>query len=386
MIIKTKLLFVYGTRPEAIKVIPVIKAFQNYSPFFEVISCNSGQHFEMVSQVEKHLEYEADYNLNVMKHNQTLSELSANLLTALQVILIEQKPEIVFVQGDTTTAFIAGLAAFYNKCKIAHIEAGLRSFDKYSPWPEEMNRKMLTAIADYNFAPTQGSKNNLLKEGINEDSIFVTGNTGIDSLKYLIEKINNDVNLTDELYDQFSEMKINIKSVDDGRKLVLITVHRRENFGNNITIICRSVRNLALSYPDILFIWPVHLNPNIKNIVSTELNKDISNVILTNPLGYIEFLALMSKCYMIFTDSGGIQEEAPSLGKRVVVLREKTERPEGLNSEFIKMAGDDYSNLNFFLDEALNGNWILSKKYDDIYGDGKASKIIEKIISEKYRK
>ena len=155
MIIKTKLLFVYGTRPEAIKVIPVIKAFQNNSPFFEVISCNSGQHFEMVSQVEKHLEYEADYNLNVMKHNQTLSELSANLLTALQVILIEQKPEIVFVQGDTTTAFIAGLAAFYNKCKIAHIEAGLRSFDKYSPWPEEMNRKMLTAIADYNFAPTQ---------------------------------------------------------------------------------------------------------------------------------------------------------------------------------------------------------------------------------------
>lgn len=383
---RTPLLFVYGTRPEAIKVIPVIRFFLNHSDRFEVISCNSGQHNEMVSQVETHLEYKADYNLNVMKHNQTLSELSANLLTALQPIFIERKPEIVFVQGDTTTAFVAGLAAFYNKCQIAHIEAGLRSFDKNSPWPEEMNRKMLTAIADFNFAPTEGAKQNLLKEGIAENTISVTGNTGIDSLKYLIGKIRTNAETAAELDERFREKQIDMNSIREGKKLVLITVHRRENFGDNITIICRSIRNLALAHPEIFFVWPVHLNPNIKNSVLQEVGKEISNVILTEPLGYMEFLCLMSASFMIFTDSGGIQEEAPSLGKRVVVLREKTERPEGLNSEFIRMAGNDYSNLNFFLEEALNGKWPLSQEFDDIYGDGNASRKIAQIIIQNYRK
>jgi UDP-N-acetylglucosamine 2-epimerase (non-hydrolysing) len=379
---KLSLLFVYGTRPEAIKVIPVIKHFLNFTDRFEVFSCNSGQHNEMVYQVENYLGYKADYNLNLMTHNQTLSDLSSNLLTSLQNIFNEVNPEIVFVQGDTTTAFISGLVAFYNKSKIAHIEAGLRSYDKYSPWPEEMNRKMLTALADYNFVPTLGAKQNLLIEGITESTICVTGNTGIDSLKYMINKLQTSLETFTELNYRFKDKMIDIDAIRGGKKLILITVHRRENFGNKIKIICCSIRNLALAHPEILFIWPVHLNPNIKNSVQDEIGNEISNLILTEPLGYLEFLELMSQSFLIFTDSGGIQEEAPSLGKRVVVLRDKTERPEGLNSEFIKMAGDDYSNLNFFLEEALNEKWSISKKYDDIYGDGHASRKIVEFITD----
>lgn len=363
-----KVLLVFGTRPEAIKMAPLVKAFE-LEPSIESKVCVTAQHREMLDQVLNIFEIEPDYDLNIMKEGQDLYDITVNVLLGMKNVLDDYKPDLVLVHGDTTTTSATSLAAFYQKIKVGHIEAGLRTHNLYSPWPEEANRQITGVLASYHFSPTINSCDNLLNENKKIENIIVTGNTVIDALFLALEKIENNESLKDEIITTISsEYKIK-----DEKKIILVTGHRRENFGEGFTNICKALKTIALNNPDVDIVYPVHLNPNVQKPVKDILS-DINNIYLIKPLQYESFIYLMSKSYFIITDSGGVQEEAPSLGKPVLVMRDTTERPEALNAGTVKLVG---TNLSMIVNESQK---LLDHKseYDKMarahnpYGDGHA--------------
>ncbi len=365
-----KLLIIMGTRPEAIKFAPLIKQLEK-EPSFELRICITGQHKEMLQQVLDFFEITPHYDLNLMKHNQTLFDVSAGALTGLKPILDEYRPDIVFVQGDTTTAFIGALAAFYEKCKIAHLEAGLRSGDKFSPFPEEANRKLTGAIADFHFAPTELAKNALLKENIQEN-VWVVGNTVVDALLLGLENLRN----------RAIDFKDEFEYIDFTKPVILITAHRRESFGKPFEDICDAILDIKRTHPHVQFIYPVHFNPNVREVVNRKL-AGIEGIFLIEPLDYPRLIWLMEKSTIILTDSGGIQEEAPALGKPVLVMRDVTERIEGIDAGTAKLVGTEkeviVSNLHALLKNS-DGIYDKMAKAVNPYGDGTTSKQIIDIL------
>ncbi|RJQ18409.1 MAG: UDP-N-acetylglucosamine 2-epimerase (non-hydrolyzing) [Nitrospiraceae bacterium] len=373
-----KIMIVFGTRPEAIKMAPIVKQFKACRDRINTIVCVTAQHRQMLDQVLNLFDIAPDYDLNVMKENQTLAELTANMLSGITAVMEQEKPDIVFVQGDTTTTFVTSLAAFYLKITVAHVEAGLRTRNKFSPFPEEINRRLTSLMADYHFAPTEQAKNNLINDGIPSSSVFVTGNTVIDALKMVVEKHNNTVERKkwkDSFLSEHNILLLNAK------RTLLVTGHRRESFGDGLKRICEALSTLASKHPDIQIIYPVHLNPNVRQPVYSILS-DIENIHLIPPLDYEPFVFLMNNSYLILTDSGGIQEEAPTLGIPVLVMRDTTERPEGVEAGTAKLVGTDIENIVREAGKLLND----SLEYDRIskavnpYGDGQASKSIVEII------
>ena len=376
-----KILIVFGTRPEAIKMAPLVKEFQKYSDSFKTKVCVTAQHREMLDQVLDLFEITPDFDLDIMKPGQDLYDVTSNVLLGMKSVLSDFNPDIVFVHGDTSTTFAASLAAFYQQIKVAHIEAGLRTGDIYSPWPEEANRQLTTQITAYHFAPTSTSKENLLKENVNESSIEVTGNTVIDALFLALEKIKNNKDLEQQIVSQLSNMNYQLKN---NKKIILVTGHRRENHGQGFINICTALKEIALNNPDFDVVYPVHLNPNVQKPVKALLS-DIENVHLIEPLQYEQFIYMMDRSYFIITDSGGVQEEAPSLGKPVLVMRDTTERPEALDAGTVKLVGTD---TQLIIDEAQK---LIDDKeaYEHMsrasnpYGDGHAcEKVIQYIKSE----
>ncbi|QCT93952.1 UDP-N-acetylglucosamine 2-epimerase (non-hydrolyzing) [Caminibacter mediatlanticus TB-2] len=374
-----KLLIVFGTRPEAIKMAPLIKEFEKYKDIFNIKVCVTAQHREMLDQVLKFFEIKTNYDLNIMKRNQDLYDITSNILLKMRDVLRDFRPDIVLVHGDTTTTFATSLAAFYEKIKIGHIEAGLRTYNIYSPWPEEANREMVGILANYHFVPTKTSAQNLIKEGKNKEDIIITGNTVIDALFLVLEKIKKNKKLNENIIKKIE------KSINDtnfsilNSKFILVTGHRRENFGKGFLNICEALKKIATKNPDIFIIYPVHLNPNVRKPVF-EILGDIKNIKLIEPLEYEVFVYLMSKSYFIITDSGGIQEEAPSLGKPVLVMRNTTERPEAVEAGTVKLVGTDKEKI-FKESEILlkdQNQYEKMAKAHNPYGDGNAStKIIE---------
>ena len=367
-----KILAVFGTRPEAIKMCPLVKVLSKNKKV-DLRVCVTGQHRQMLDQVLNIFEVKPDYDLDVMKPNQTLSKITVEILTKIENVLLEFKPDIILVHGDTTTSFAASLAAYYMKIKIGHIEAGLRTGDIYSPWPEEGNRKLTGALANFHFSPTKEARQNLINEGIKSSKIFVTGNTVIDSLLFTKEKIEGDSKL-------IHEIKKNFPFLREEARLILITGHRRENFGGGFKSICNAILKLAKKNQDIDFIYPVHLNPNVNDLVRARLS-DISNVHLTNPLDYLPFVYLMDRSELILTDSGGIQEEAPSLSKPVLVMREVTERPEAVKAGTVKLVGTSEKKIITEVGKIIS-NKSVRKKIKNPYGDGKSSEKISKILTK----
>ncbi len=379
-----KILIVFGTRPEAIKMAPLVLAFQEQSSEIEAKVCVTAQHREMLDQVLDIFHIVPDYDLNIMKPGQDLYDVTSNILLGMKEVLSEYKPDVVFVHGDTTTTIATALSAFYQKIPVAHVEAGLRTGDIYSPWPEEANRKLTSQITKYHFTPTETSKENLLKENVAEDDIYVTGNTVIDALHWVLNKIEKNESLRSILSNT---IKSDFSAFGNGQRVVLITGHRRENFGQGFLDMCSAIKTLAESHPDVNFVYPVHLNPNVQKPV-LELLSGINNVYLIAPLDYEPFVYLMSKTYLILTDSGGIQEEAPSLGKPVLVMRDTTERPEALEAGTVKLVGTNpatiVNEVNRLLRDALLYE-SMSKAHNP-YGDGKACQKTVNIIKEKNAK
>lgn len=363
-----KILTIFGTRPEAIKMAPLIKAFEKEKSIDSKV-CVTAQHREMLDQVLELFEIKPDYDLNIMKSGQDLYDITSNVLLGLKNVLKEFKPAIVLVHGDTTTTFAASLAAFYQKIKIGHVEAGLRTWNIYSPWPEEANRELTSILTNYHFAPTNIAKENLLKEGKKEENIIVTGNTVIDALFLALNKIENDEKLKNKILKKIYEYY----PLKENKKLILVTGHRRENFGKGFLNICAALKEIAINNPDIDIVYPVHLNPNVQKPVR-EILSNINNVYLIDPLPYQEFIYLMKKAYFIITDSGGIQEEAPSLGKPVLVTRETTERPEAIKAGTVKLVGTDKEKIIKETQRLINNKEVYKKmaKAHNPYGDGKA--------------
>lgn len=371
-----KILLVFGTRPEAIKMAPLVKEFQKYTDIFETKVCVTAQHRQMLDQVLDIFEIIPDYDLNVMRQGQDLYDITSSVLLGIRDVLKVYNPDIVFVHGDTTTSFITALACFYEKTKVAHVEAGLRTHNIYSPWPEEANRQLTCKLAHYHFAPTSASAQNLLDEKVSENKILTTGNTVIDALFLVIAKINANPSLQTELTNELFEKSY---TLDLDKKIILVTGHRRENFGQGFINICEALKTLALNNPDIDIVYPVHLNPNVQKPVK-EILSNIPNIFLIEPLSYMSFVYLMSKSYLIITDSGGVQEEAPSLGKPVLVMRDTTERPEAVEAGTVKLVGTNkeviVKEAQKLLDNAHEYN-KMSQAHNP-YGDGKAcAKIIE---------
>lgn len=366
-----KILHVFGTRPEAIKMAPVVKAFEGSSQF-ESRVCVTAQHREMLDQVLKLFEIVPDYDLDLMKTGQTLNDVTIGILTKLKPVLVEFKPDLLLVHGDTSTTFAASLAAYYEKIDVGHVEAGLRTGDIYAPWPEEINRKLTGGIARFHFAPTENAKRNLINEGVSDKQIFVTGNTVIDALISVKEKLNSDTKLASEVSSKFSD-------IDLSKKLILITGHRRENFGTGFENICKALAELARDRQDVEFVYPVHLNPNVQSPVQKYL-AEFENIHLIEPIEYLPFVYLMSKAELILTDSGGIQEEGPSLGKPVLVMRDTTERPEAVAAGTVKLVGTDkfeiYQQVCRLLDDKSEYSKMCTAS--NPFGDGFAS---QKIIS-----
>lgn len=372
-----KFAFIIGTRPEAIKLAPLILLMHNNKINYYIIS--TGQHKEMLAQVFRWFEIQPHFELSIMTDNQSLNSVTSKILSKLDTVLEEIMPDCIITQGDTTTAFAASLAAFYRKIKVAHIEAGLRTWNKYSPWPEEMNRVLISKIADFHFAPTQWSYTNLLNENIDKDSIVLTGNTVVDALFYTKNKLKS--------FNHYSsDLSFILKRIQTEQKFVLITGHRRENWGEGFENICDSIKELATRHTDVVFIYPVHLNPNVKNIVYSKLS-NIHNIILTEPLSYPEFVLLMHKSYLIMTDSGGVQEEAPSFGKPVVLMRDTTERPEGVEAGNVLMVGSDMNDIVRTVSELITNTDSYAKmsRLNNPYGDGKASERILAVLQEKLK-
>ena len=382
-----KVLFVFGTRPEAIKMVPVIQEMKSQSPKFKVVVCVTAQHREMLDQVLSLFNIKPEYDLNIMTKRQSLPQLTANIILKATEVMKKENPDIVFVQGDTTTTFAAAQAAFYLKIPIAHIEAGLRTGDKYSPFPEEINRRLTSVMADFHFAPTERAKRNLIAEDYKESSIFVTGNTVIDALLTVIRSQKPEVRKK-SLEKHFQEKWNLILSNDsDNSKLILVTGHRRESFGEGFKRICEALRILAENNPDVQIVYPVHLNPNIQEPVYSILG-DIDNIHLISPLDYDPFVYLMSQSYLILTDSGGIQEEAPTLGVPVLVMRDTTERPEGIEAGSAKLVSTNIDTITAEAQNLLDNRSEYKKmsKVANPYGDGKASKRIIKIIDDYFRR
>lgn len=375
-----KVMLVFGTRPEAIKMAPLVKAFEQYTKDFKTIVCVTGQHREMLDQVLRLFDITPDYDLNIMKQGQDLYDVTSRVLLGMRDVLSEAKPDVVLVHGDTTTSTAAALAAFYQQIPVGHVEAGLRTHNIYSPWPEEMNRQITGRIATYNFSPTPLSRQNLLEEKVSEQSIVVTGNTVIDALYWVVDKIKRDEALSEELKSVLSAAGYDTDRLgksQTGRRLVLITGHRRENFGDGFINMCTAIRDLAQKYPDVDFVYPMHLNPNVRKPIHEVFGEDLSglgNMFFIEPLEYLSFVYLMEKATLVLTDSGGIQEEAPGLGKPVLVMRDTTERPEALEAGTVKLVGTDYDKIvgevSQLLDDAAYYD-AMSKAVNP-YGDGKA--------------
>jgi UDP-N-acetylglucosamine 2-epimerase (non-hydrolysing) len=362
---KKRILTVFGTRPEAIKMAPLVKTLAS-DERFDAKVCVTAQHREMLDQVLELFEITPDFDLNLMKPGQDLTDITCGILHGLKPILAEFKPDYVLVHGDTATTLSTTLASYYQQIKVGHVEAGLRTGNIYSPWPEEGNRKLTGAITDLHFAPTENSKNNLLSENVNEDKIIITGNTVIDALLDVIEKLQTNEELKTKLEAQFSFLNAN-------KRLVLITGHRRESFGGGFERICEAIAQMAKAFPDVEFVYPMHLNPNVREPVN-RLLKGLTNVFLIEPLDYLPFVYLMNKAYVLLTDSGGIQEEAPSLGKPVLVMRDTTERPEAVDAGTVKLVGTKIETIVTELTELLSSE----ESYKNMsfahnpYGDGKA--------------
>lgn len=377
------ILLVFGTRPEAIKMAPLVKEFQKYPETFKTIVCVTGQHREMLDQVLRIFDIQPDYDLNIMKQGQDLYDVTARVLTGMREVLKETQPDIVLVHGDTTTSTAAALAAFYQQIPVGHVEAGLRTHNIYSPWPEEMNRQITGRIATYHFAPTSLSKDNLLQEGVSEERIIVTGNTVIDALYMVVEKIKNDGILSCELEKVLKASGYDIGRLSDGRKLVLITGHRRENFGDGFISMCKAIKSLSEKYPEVDFVYPMHLNPNVrKPIYEVFGESQRANLFFIEPLEYLSFVYLTEKSAIVLTDSGGIQEEAPGLGKPVLVMRDTTERPEALEAGTVKLVGTDYDKIVNEVSGLLDNQEYYEKmsKAVNPYGDGKACSRIVKAL------
>lgn len=378
-----KIMLVFGTRPEAIKMAPLVKEFQKHPDNFKTIVCVTGQHRQMLDQVLSLFEITPDYDLDIMKQGQDLYDVTARVLTGMRDILKETQPDVVLVHGDTSTSTAAALAAFYQQIPVGHVEAGLRTHNIYSPWPEEMNRQITGRIATYNFAPTALSESNLLKEGVDSDSILVTGNTVIDALRQVVSKIKNDDALNIELSKVLLNSGYDVNRLNDGKRLVLITGHRRENFGDGFIQMCTAIKDLSNKYPEVDFVYPMHLNPNVRKPIHEVFGDDLSlleNMFFIEPLEYLSFVYLMEKSTIVLTDSGGIQEEAPGLGKPVLVMRDTTERPEALEAGTVKLVGTDYDmivgEVSALLDDAEV--YKMMSMAVNPYGDGLAcGRIVE---------
>lgn len=372
-----KIMLVFGTRPEAIKMAPLVKEFQKHPELFETIVCVTGQHRQMLDQVLQIFDIKPDYDLNIMKQGQDLYDVTARVLTGMRDVLKEANPNVVLVHGDTTTSTAAALAAFYQQIPVGHVEAGLRTHNIYSPWPEEMNRQITGRIAEYDFAPTPLSKSNLLSEGVMEDKIAVTGNTVIDALYWVVNKIKHTVSLDADLKKELLNAGYDTNRVDNGKKLVLITGHRRENFGEGFISMCKAIKTLTEKYPNVDFVYPMHLNPNVRKPIHEVFGEKLDglgNMFFIEPLEYLSFVFLMEKSNIVLTDSGGIQEEAPGLGKPVLVMRDTTERPEALEAGTVKLVGTDYDKIVNEVSELLDNraHYEAMSKAVNPYGDGKA--------------
>ena len=379
-----KILLVFGTRPEAIKMAPLVKEFQKYPNDFKTIVCVTGQHREMLDQVLRIFDIKPDYDLNIMKQGQDLYDITARVLTGMRDVLTDCRPDVVLVHGDTTTSTAAALAAFYQQIPVGHVEAGLRTHNIYSPWPEEMNRQLTGRIATYNFAPTSLSERNL-KEEKAYGHIYVTGNTVIDALHLVVDKLKNNIELAKEQIKVLAEAGYDVTRLDNGKKLVLITGHRRENFGEGFINMVTAIRDLIEKYPQVDFVYPMHLNPNVRKpiheVFGENLN-DLGNMFFIEPLQYLEFVYLMEKSTIVLTDSGGIQEEAPGLGKPVLVMRDTTERPEALESGTVHLVGTCHDLIIKEVSTLLDSKEAYEKmsKAVNPYGDGKACSRIVSIL------
>ena len=380
-----KVMLVFGTRPEAIKMCPLVKEFQKRSDEFETIVCVTGQHREMLDQVLQIFDVKPDYDLNIMKQGQDLTDVTARVLTGLRDVFKECRPDIVLVHGDTTTSMAGALAAFYAQIPVGHVEAGLRTHNIYSPWPEEMNRQITGRIASYNFAPTPLSEKNLIEEKA-QGNIYVTGNTVIDALHLVVDKLSNDPSLSAEQDRILKEAGYDITRLVDGKKLVLITGHRRENFGDGFIRMVTAMKDLSEKYPNVDFVYPMHLNPNVRKPIHEVFGEDLTlpNFFFIEPLQYLEFVHLMNKATIVLTDSGGIQEEAPGLGKPVLVMRDTTERPEALESGTVHLVGTDYDKIVNEVSTLLDDSKAYEKmsKAVNPYGDGLACMRIVDIIAK----
>ena len=382
-----RIMLVFGTRPEAIKMAPLVKEFQKYPDKFQTIVCVTGQHREMLDQVLHIFEIRPDYDLNIMQQGQDLYDVTARVLIGMRDVLKEAQPDVVLVHGDTTTSTAAALAAFYQQIPVGHVEAGLRTHNIYSPWPEEMNRQITGRIATYHFSPTLLSRKNLLAEGVKEEQITVTGNTVIDALYMVVDKIKQDKALDTELEIVLRQAGYEVNRLAKGKKLVLITGHRRENFGDGFISMCRAIQALTQKYPDVDFVYPMHLNPNVRKPIHQVFGEDLANLgnmFFIEPLEYLSFVYLMEKSFLVLTDSGGIQEEAPGLGKPVLVMRDTTERPEALDAGTVKLVGTDYDRIVSEVSALLEDveYYDQMSKAVNPYGDGKACERIIKTFSE----
>ena len=361
---------------------PLVNAFKKQADQFETKVCVTGQHREMLDQVLELFQIVPDYDLNIMKSNQDLYDITSRVLLGMRDVLKREMPDVVFVHGDTTTSMAAALAAFYQHIPVAHVEAGLRTYNIYSPWPEEMNRSITGRIATFNFAPTLCSKNNLLKENVEEKSILVTGNTVIDALHWVVNKIDTDNQLRESIRTEIDSMGYDTMRLGDGRRLVLITGHRRENFGDGFLNICHAIASLAEKYPNVDFVYPMHLNPNVRKPVLEILDRGKPNVFLIEPLQYLQFVFLMEKSYLVLTDSGGVQEEAPGLGKPVLVMRDTTERPEAVEAGTVLLVGADRERIETGVSALLDDDILYDKMSKSVnpYGDGMACKRIVEFL------
>lgn len=370
-------MLVFGTRPEAIKMAPLVKAFQAASDSFRTLVCVTGQHREMLDQVLHIFDIQPDYDLNIMKQGQDLYDVTSRVLLGLREVLKEARPDVVLVHGDTTTSTAAALAAFYAQIPVGHVEAGLRTHNIYSPWPEEMNRQLTGRMATWHFAPTPLSRQNLLAENVAEAQITVTGNTVIDALYWVVDKIKHDATLAQQLDAELQCAGYDVQRLADGRKLVLITGHRRENFGDGFIHMCTAIKDLTQRYPQVDFVYPMHLNPNVRKPIHEVFGQDLTglgNMFFIEPLEYLSFVHLMEKSHIVLTDSGGIQEEAPGLGKPVLVMRDTTERPEALTAGTVKLVGTDYDKIVSAVSTLLDDEAAYAAMSHAVnpYGDGKA--------------
>lgn len=374
-------MLVFGTRPEAIKMAPLVKEFQARANEFDTIVCVTGQHREMLKQVLELFDIKPDYDLEIMKEGQDLYDVTTRVLLGMREVLKKTKPDVVLVHGDTTTSTAAALAAFYQQIPVGHVEAGLRTHNIYSPWPEEMNRQLTGRMATYHFVPTELSRDNLLAEGIATDRIFITGNTVIDALQQVVTRVKGNADLRNEVSRKLLQFGYDVNRLEAGRRLVLITGHRRENFGEGFLNICRAIQTLSKRFPEVDFVYPMHLNPNVRKPIREIFGDNLGglgNLFFIEPLEYLQFVTLMDRSSIVLTDSGGIQEEVPGLGKPVLVMRDTTERPEAVKAGTVKLVGTDYNQIVDNVEKLLTDNAAYAEmsRANNPYGDGKACSYI----------